>query len=30
MKKPIIIFGSSRPRGHTFDAVNMVTKKLND
>lgn len=30
MQKPIIIFGSSRSRGHTFDAVNLITKKLDD
>lgn len=30
MKKSIIIFGSSRSEGYTFDAVKLVTKNLND
>lgn len=30
MSKPIIIFGSSRSNGYTFDAVNLITKTLND
>src|SRR5690242_3975030 len=28
MNKPIIIFGSSRSKGHTFRAVEMISKKL--
>lgn len=28
MKNPLIIFGSSRSKGRTFDAVNLITQKI--
>ena len=30
MKNPLIILGSSKSKGHTFDAVNLITKEFNN